>query len=300
MSVNTDSVDYLLFTNALSYVVDVLSGLSIGGAFLTILTFSMFKGIRTYPIKLIVYLSYCIMLAQGFFLISFYVYDTIMCIPMAIMIHYFFLADFCWSFCVAFNFYQMIVRRNREAEAFEKWYHVVCWVLPLCFCLGVGFAQKYGDIGGVCYMTTQLTIFITFFLPGLVMISANTVIFFFIAREIHDTLQTAPQTHDSKPEKRKEFRVYISIFISIGLSWIFGFLMTLFPPNNIGRLVFLVLFSITTPLQGFLIFGSYCLNAKVFSHWAGFLAKCFPFCRQFEHLGSSKSTGSSRGNFNRV
>jgi hypothetical protein len=27
-----------------------------------------------------------------------------------VIFHYFFLADFCWSFCIAFNFYQMIVK----------------------------------------------------------------------------------------------------------------------------------------------------------------------------------------------
>jgi len=207
------------------------------------------------------------------------------------MIHFFFVADFCWSFCVAFNFYQMIVRRNREAEQLEKWYHLVSWGIPFLLVVAVAIADKYGDIGGVCYMNSSLTIFLAFFLPGLIIISANSVIFFFIAREIHDTLSSAPQA-ENKREKKKEFRVYISIFISIGLSWIFGFLMVLFPADNIARVILLVLFSITTPLQGFLIFGSYCLNGKVFGRWAGLLSKCIPFCKQWEHLGSSRSTGS--------
>jgi len=290
MSTSTTSEGFLLFTEVLSYVVDILSGLSIGGAAVTIITFSIFKDIRTYPIKLIIYLCWCIFLAQSFFIISFYVYDTFFCLPAAMLIHYFFVANFFWSFCVAFNFYQMIVRRNREAETLEKYYHIFCWGVPAVLVFGVGYTDTYGDLGGVCYITSQLAIFAAFFLPGLIVVSANTVIFFFIAREIHDTLVQAPQA--DKREKKKELRVYTSIFISIGLSWIFGFLMTLFPPNNIGRVIFLVLFSITTPLQGFLIFGSYCLNAKVFGRWAGLFAKCLPFCRQWEHLGSSRSTGS--------
>jgi len=138
-------------------------------------------------------------------------------------------------------------------------------------------------------MKSGLAIFLAFFLPGLIIISANTVLFFFIAREIHDTLASAPQA--DRREKKKEFRVYISIFISIGLSWIFGFVMTVFT-NDYARLIFLFLFSITTPMQGFLIFGSYCLNAKVFGKWAGFFGHFLPFCKQWEHLGSSRSTGS--------
>jgi hypothetical protein len=185
----------------------------------------------------------------------------------------------------------MIVRKNREAERYEKWFHIFGWGIPFVLSALVALFNQYGDIGGVCYMSSQLAIFLAFFLPGLIIISANTVIFFFIAREIHDTMSQAP-TAEHKRERKKEFRVYVSIFISIGLSWIFGFLMTLFPGGSIMRIIFLVLFSVTTPLQGFLIFGSYCMNAKVFARWAGLLGRCIPFCKQWEHLGSSGSTGS--------
>jgi len=209
-----------LFNLILNLLVDILQGLSIGGAFLTILTFSLFKEIRTYPIKLIIYLCWCIFLAQSFFIISFYSSQTFFCIPAAMLIHFFFLADFFWSFCVAFNFYQMIVRRNREAEAMEKWYHIISWSVAGVFVFFVAIADQYGDLGGVCYITSALAIFAAFFLPGLIVISANTVIFFFVSREIHDTLSSAPQA--DKREKKKEYRVYLSIFVSIGLSWIFG------------------------------------------------------------------------------
>jgi uncharacterized protein YqhQ len=109
-------------------------------------------------------------------------------------------------------------------------------------------------------VTSALYIFIFFFLPGLIIISSNAILFFFVAREIHETLASAPKT--DKRERKKELRVYISIFISIGLSWIFGFIMVLIP-QKIIQLIFLTLFSISQPLQGFLIFISYCLNAKV-------------------------------------
>jgi hypothetical protein len=40
------------------------------------------------------------------------------------IVHGFYVANFCWTFCIAFNFYQMIVRRNRESESLEKWYAI--------------------------------------------------------------------------------------------------------------------------------------------------------------------------------
>jgi len=186
----------------------------------------------------------------------------------------------------------MIVNRNREAETLEKWYHILSWGMPALAVIAVAAANLYGNLGGaICYITNGYAVFFAFFVPGLVIISANSVIFFFISREIHETLASAPQISEKK-EKKREFRVYISILISIGLSWIFGFIMSLFPSNSIGAIIFDILFSITTPLQGFLIFGSYCLNYKVLSKWAGLLRKYIPFCAKLEHLGSSRSTGS--------
>jgi hypothetical protein len=101
---------WVTFAMVLSYITDALTGLSLAGCVITIVTFILFKELRTYPIKLIIYLSFCLLFAQSFFLSAFYVYDQFFCIPAAMIFHYFFLANFFWSFCVAFNFYQMIVR----------------------------------------------------------------------------------------------------------------------------------------------------------------------------------------------
>lgn len=54
--------------------------------------------------------------------------------------------------------------------------------------------------------------------------------------------------------------------------------------------IFLVLFSLTTPLQGFLIFAAYCINAKVASKWAGLFGTCIPCCKRWEELASSSTS----------
>ena len=145
----------------------------------------------------------------------------------------------------------------------------------------------------------------TFFIPGLVIITCNAILFFFIAREIHETLSTAPKTDaESFSHKRKEFRVYLSIFISIGLSWIFGYLLFLLPFPIVTD-IFYILFSIFTPMQGILIFIFYIINKKVAARYAGLFAKCLPCCAAIQqklddthstsrsHSASSKSNRSS-------
>ena len=309
-------------------IVLVLLILSIVGATITLVTFVIFKDIRTYPIKLILYLCVCIIVGFTAFIISFesFVYETDACIPIAVAIHYAFIANFCWTFCIAFNFYQMIVRRNRESQLLEKWYHLFSWGLPACLCIVVGATQNYGPLGTSgsgnvyalppwwfffflgtidlcflflleshfcfrCYIDSALARFLAFFLPGLIIVSANAVLFFFIGREIHETLAGAPKS--DQRDRKKEFRVYISIFISIGLSWVFGYLMFLIPVDVVA-LIFYILFAITTPCQGLLIFLSYCINKKVAAKWAGLFGKCFPCCRSLEDSLTTQGSSSSR------
>lgn len=278
------------------YITLVLMILSIIGAFCVIVTFAIFSKIRTYPIKLIMYLCVCIVIGFTSFLVAFepwLVQNEGPCIVIAIFVHYYFLANFLWTFCIAFNFYQMIVRRNREHQLLEKWYHLACWGIPCIFVIFTGAFQQYGETnGGACYIKSALARFICFFIPGLIIISSNAILFFFIGREIHETLSTAPKADgESLSQKKKEFRVYLSIFVSIGLSWIFGYLMFLLPFPIVSD-IFFILFSIFTPMQGILIFLFYLVNPKVAGMWAGLFGKVFPPCQK---LADRWTDGSSTG-----
>ncbi|EGC36490.1 hypothetical protein DICPUDRAFT_151051 [Dictyostelium purpureum] len=276
---------------ALGYITDIFLCLSIIGSFLTIFTFILFYRLRSFPIRLIVYLCFSIFFAHLFFEVSYRSAENLFCIPSAILIHYFFLADFFWTFCVSFNFFQMIVKRNRDAESFELYYHLISWGIPLVIVILCSSFQKYINKGGFCYLENDLPIYLGFFVPGLIIVCANSITFFFTAREIQKTFKHSPPT--KKKEKSKQFRVYFSIFISIGFSWLFGFITVFFKNGSIPQYIFQILFSITTTLQGFLIFVSYCLNNKVFAHYARALtALGVPFFERFQHLDSTSATGT--------
>lgn len=268
--------------------------LSILGATATLITFLIFPKLRHYPIKLIMYLCVTIIIGFVAFLIAFepwLIANDGPCIVTAISVHIFFLANFFWTFCIAFNFYQMIVRRNREAKLLEPYYHVFCWGVPIIYAAFTGGFTQYGNVNdGVCYIKSALVRFLCFFIPGLVIISCNAVLFFFIGREIHETLACAPKS--DQRDRKKELRVYLSIFISIGLSWIFGYLMFLLPFPIVTD-IFFILFSIFTPLQGLFIFVFYCLNKKVAAAYAGLFGKCIPFCKTWEENWSTTSSGRS-------
>lgn len=291
--------DYTNVENGVSVMTDVLMIMSIVCAGLTFITFAIFGTLRTYPIRLIMYLCVCIVIGFSFFLVDFNstVVHSDFCKGSAVITHFFFIANFYWTFCIAFNFYQMIVRRNRESELLEKWYHLLAWGLPSILVIIVGAVGCYGQLSSnaskdnVCYINCELARFLAFFIPGLVAVSANCILFFFIGREIHETLSGAPKS--DRRNKRKEFQVYISIFVSIGLSWIFGYLMFIIP-DDLASIIFLVLFSIFTPLQGVLIFIFYILNKKVIAQWCNLFGYIIPGCRSVAERLDTASTAGSR------
>jgi hypothetical protein len=97
-----------------------------------------------------------------------------------------------------------------------------------------------------------------------------------------------------KQAKWKEFRAYLTIFTSVGLCWISGFLLILIPAEaGVARLVFLVIFSIAVPSQGFLIFILYCINPRVIAKWCGLLGRCIPFFKRWEDIDKRKTISSS-------
>jgi len=128
-------------------------------------------------------------------------------------------------------------------------------------------------------------------LPGLLILATNFLLFFFVASEIHGTLSKAPQTEQRSGENSKEFRVLISIFVTVGLSWAFGFLTSLFAQQKtiVVYDIFTVLFTITAPLQGTFIFVAYCLNKKVLNRWRKLLG-----CKVDESEQTTSATASGK------
>lgn len=106
------------FSLAVGYLTLVLLCMSIAGALITVITFTIFKNVRTFAIKLIMYLCVCIICGQSTFLaVSILstqadrddtLYGNHFCVVAGAMIHYFFLTNFFWCLCIAINLYLMV------------------------------------------------------------------------------------------------------------------------------------------------------------------------------------------------
>ena len=244
------------------------------------------------------------------------------CYFIAVMVHYGFLANFCWTFCIAFNFYRMIVAQDRDTRSYEKWYHIASWGFPLLvvvLLIAIGEGTKsnqnpgplYGairstfqgaEVGAVCYINNTTAVLLAFFVPGLLIVAANSVLFVFVAREIRETLRGAAEIRGAgeKKDLKRQLRVYVSIVFSIGLAWLFGFissLLFLIDSTDVPGQIFDVLFNVFVPLQGFFLFGSYCINEKIFKKYAQAFGKCCPCCNtvvtKLDYLATASTTGTS-------
>ena len=96
-------------------------------------------------------------------------------------------------------------------------------------------------------------------------VSINTILFFFIVYRLHQNASHRRKDSRSFQEESsaREAKAVISIFVLLGLSWLFGGLIDS-GNSSTQSLVFQYLFSIFTTLQGFFIFILQCLfNERV-------------------------------------
>ena len=200
----------------------------------------------------------------------------------------------------------MIVAQDRDTRSYEKFYHIASWGFPALMVLILGATEQYGREPGayVCFMTDPSGVakLLSFFVPGLLIVSANTVLFIFVAREIRETLRGAAEIRGAgeKKDLKRQLRVYVSIVMSIGLAWIFGFLsvlLALIESTSIPFQIFDCLFNIFVPLQGYFLFGSYCVNEKIFKKYAQAFGKCCGCCNvmveKLDYLATASTTGTS-------
>ncbi len=126
-----------------------------------------------------------------------------------------------------------------------------------------------------------------------------------VCRAISSSLnfQGAAEIRGGGPEKKdtkRQIRVYMSIVFSIGLAWLFGFISVLFPASG-GTLVpyqiFDTLFNVFVPMQGYFLFGSYCVNEKIFKKYAAVFGRCCGCCKvvveKLDSIATASTTGTS-------
>ena len=265
---------------ALVVITYVGLSLSIVSFVLVLITYSLFKELRTVPGINLMNLSLSHLLVDLVYLATGYVEAKVPCTIIAILLHYFFLVSFVWMSIIALETWKAfsktrIKHRNSSGgnqRSISSRRIAVGWlpafvIVVMCIALdqsnAVGF--HYGGIKG-CWINNSIANLFSFVLPVALSISFNTVFFVLTANAIRKTSKVAQRaTHEMV--KRKTAVVFLKIFILMGFTWIFGFLKVLVSHY------FEYPFIIFTTLQGLYVALAFVFTSRVKQMYRSLLCK---------------------------
>ena len=251
--------------------------LSVIGCILILLTYSLFKELRTLPSLILMYLAVAILIGNLLILVGGPVGEMVrvICTPVAIITHYIFLSQFGWmslmSTEIARNLYQAFKIKAHESKTYKIKFFVVYtllgWGIPLLIVLLtvivnftttdlVLYGKSKDGTPGRCWINHFASVVISFVTPLGISLVYNTIIFVVVT--IY--LCVSSKSHSKlKSDKKVPFlRLNIAIFSVSGVTWIFGFL-ALLPQLEWAWIPFILLNS----TQGFIIFVAFLCTKRV-------------------------------------
>ncbi|XP_064112570.1 adhesion G protein-coupled receptor L1-like isoform X2 [Macrobrachium nipponense] len=177
--------------------------------------------------------------------------NKILCALVAALLHYFFIAVFAWCAIEAFNLY-LALMKVFNSEISQKHYVLAGYGLPLVMVAGtlaITQANGYGS-KHVCWLAPNGLIW-SFAGTIAFIITANIVAFVMVMRVVWNE-QTVGATGKTDKSKLRRFIGSVSIFLTLGLTWITGFLYV--TEASVGLAV---AFTLLNSLQGafIIIFG---------------------------------------------
>ncbi|XP_028395075.1 uncharacterized protein LOC114519189 [Dendronephthya gigantea] len=251
-----------------------------------IVTYLLFKELRTVPGKNLLSLAISLAIADLFWLLGHeFTARGVLCTVLAIGIHYFYMVYFTACSVIAYHSCYVFGRGisalpdlDEEKRRFII-YFLVIWFAPAAF---VGLlvildqtdtlAVKYGLVNQtVCFLGTQQASMYLFALPVALSLVFNTATFIRVAKHFFKNQRTNSQFLSSELQKKRERQNVIICFrlsTLMGFSWLFIFLHFLF--ESVTR-VFLYLFVLFVGLQGVFVCVAFVFNRKCLTLYRGLI-----------------------------
>ena len=275
-------LSYPIAFHILSYV-----GISIDfvSCLLFLLTFFLFKDLRTFFSKLMVNFVFSILLGDMLFLVGTPLFQYVrvdgLCSIFAVAIHYMYLCRFSWMTVMGSelvrSFYN--IKKLNKSTA-ENWklltlYMLLAWLSPLVIVIPtiiVNFTVEdsvnYG-VGSSCWINQPIALIVTFVVPVGLSIIFNVIAFIVVMVILgHIRYRPIASSIDPKDQKKqswKDFRFAIALLTVTGLSWSFGFL-ALFSSDLSWAWYLFIIFNTT---QAVTVLVAFLFTKKVFHlYWS--------------------------------
>ncbi|XP_051560102.1 adhesion G protein-coupled receptor E5 isoform X2 [Myxocyprinus asiaticus] len=226
---------------------------------LCILTFRFCHFIQGTRNSIHLHLSVCLFIADLVFLCGISsTYNKGACAFVAGLLHFFFLAAFCWMLLEGVQLYRMVVLVFQSTLK-HLYMYAVGYGAPLVIVTISAIVnwQGYGT-DRHCWLSLDNYFILSFFVPVCIIIIINSIFFIITVWKLAKKFSSL-NPDLSKLHKIRRFTVTaVAQLCVLGGMWVFGFFLF----QEEGTQVMLYLFTILSSLQGALMFILHCLLSK--------------------------------------
>lgn len=241
----------------------VCTCISVASLLYVVVTFLLFKSLRTFPGKLILVLALSLIIAHLLYQFGFFQTEhRTICTVLGIMIHFFWLWVIFWMNISCFHMVNVFTRTMPLATDTNS--RFFCYTLYVFFSsvlfVGINIVVSeiqgngigYGDI--FCWISRTEMVRYVFALPLGLVVLFNALMFVGVVI----SLQRRPNLQQRKDRNRQDFIIFVKLTSITGVSWVFGFLY-----EWLGIKVFSYLFIVLTGSQGLYLMIAFSCNSRV-------------------------------------
>ncbi|XP_063219842.1 latrophilin Cirl isoform X2 [Bacillus rossius redtenbacheri] len=264
---------------------------------LAIITFQLFRGLKSDRIIIHKNLCMCLLVAEVLFLAGIGQTDKpLVCGIVAGLLHFFFLCAFGWMFLEGFQLYVMLIEVFEVEKSRIRWYYIFAYGAPsiIVAVSSVVDPFSYGT-DRYCWLRADNFFIFSFVGPVIAVILANLVFLsmaiYMMCRHASASTSMKSKEHSRLASARAWLRGAIMLVFLLGLTWTFGLLYL-----NKESILMAYIFTVLNSLQGLFIFIFHCVqNEKVRKEYRKFIRRhsWLPKCLRCSKHANSKERHSS-------
>ena len=236
------------------------------------LTYVLLPSLRNLPGKCIMSLVLVLFVAHMLFIVGVGQTGNLrVCMAIAMVMHYCFLASFFWMNVLALDlwraFSKIEMRHNEKGTNKFLFNAFYAWLSPaLIVAIGASgddlythsrFVPGYGK--GLCWLTNGSGLLLFFALPMGILLLLNLLCYCLVIKSLVITSKSTALVHQNSDGNKRLFLIYVKLTTIMGFIWIFGFAAT-FADVPFLWYIFVVL----NTLQGLFICVAFVCTKNVF------------------------------------
>lgn len=247
------------------------SALSLVGCLFIIFIIWLFRMHQYFVQRLILLLSISAALECISFIIGDIYTNQVTCQFQAFVMQYFGWSTILWVLAITVNI--LLVVKKIESSRYEKWFHLVCWLVPLLWSCLPFIGDNYGPAGIWCWIKRDATAlrFGTWYIPIFFVIAAMTIAYLYIILTVIRRAKQWTGTFNQEAENDKNMMANeVKPLAAFPLIYLLSAIPTLIyriddavHPNRLPGYVLLILSSIFAPSTGALNAVSFALYGEI-------------------------------------